>query len=95
MEQIIHKVKNGARIVDVRSPMEFAGGHFAGAVNIPVQELQFRVNEVGAPHESIILYCASGARSGMAAMMLSQMGFSDVVNAGGVRNMQMLAAALN
>ena len=40
-------VAAGARLLDVRSPEEYAGGHLPGAVNIPVQELDRRLAEVG------------------------------------------------
>ena len=95
MEQIVNKIKNGAKVYDVRSPMEFSGGHFNGAVNIPVQELQLRIDEFGAKEEPIVVYCATGNRSGFAAMMLNAAGYKDVVNAGGVFNMQNIADALN
>jgi len=95
MEAIIKKIQNGAKVIDVRTPAEYAGGHFQGAENIPVQELHFRLNEIGSKEEPIVLYCASGSRSGMAAMMLAQAGYTDVVNGGGVRNMAYIAGALN
>jgi rhodanese-related sulfurtransferase len=40
-------VTAGARLLDVRSPEEYAGGHLPGAINIPVQELDRRLGEVG------------------------------------------------
>lgn len=69
-------------IVDVRSPQEFAAGHNEGAVNIPLQEIMHRMEEVQTLKQPLLLVCASGNRSGMAAMMLSREGL-DVTNAGG------------
>lgn len=75
-------VAAGAKVVDVRSPMEFASGKVAGAVNIPVNELPGRVAELGAKDKPVVLYCASGARSGSAASFLSRQGFSEVLDVG-------------
>lgn len=72
IEKII-KEKQGT-IVDVRTPAEFMGGNVAGSVNIPLQELGYRLNEVKALKQPLVLCCASGGRSGMAHQMLSQQG---------------------
>ena len=61
-------------IVDVRTPGEFMGGHVAGSVNIPLQELPQRMDEVKNLTLPLILCCASGNRSGMAQSFLSQQG---------------------
>jgi phage shock protein E len=79
-------IQAGAKVVDVRSPEEFRGGAYPGAVNIPVQELGRRLNEI--PRDArVVLYCASGARSGVAARILKQAGYAEVVNAGGLGDM--------
>lgn len=75
-------VASGARLVDVRSPGEFAGGHLAGALNIPVGELGDRVAEVGDKAKPVVLYCASGMRSASAAGILRRAGFADVHDLG-------------
>jgi NADPH-dependent 2,4-dienoyl-CoA reductase/sulfur reductase-like enzyme/rhodanese-related sulfurtransferase len=77
----------GRMVVDVRTPGEFAGGAIPGAVNIPVDELPSRIGELGAKDREIILYCASGARSGYAQRILAQAGFSNLVNGGGIAQM--------
>jgi Uncharacterized NAD(FAD)-dependent dehydrogenases len=76
-------------IVDVRTPQEFAGGAYPGAVNIQLDELPARVNELGDKARDITLYCASGARSAYAQRMLLQMGFTNVKNGGGIMQMMM------
>ena len=75
-------VAAGARLLDVRSPEEYARGHLAGALNIPVQELDRRVAEVGPTDGELVVYCRSGHRSSRAAEILRQHGFSKVHNLG-------------
>jgi rhodanese-related sulfurtransferase len=76
-------------IIDVRSPQEFRSGAYPGAINIDLDELQSRVNELGSKDRDITLYCASGARSAYAQRMLQQMGFKNVKNGGGLMHMMM------
>jgi rhodanese-related sulfurtransferase len=68
-------------IVDVRTPREFQGGHLAGAKLIPVQEFQRRVSEL-APHKNdpVFVYCRTGNRSTVAAKILVDQGFTNVIN---------------
>ncbi|HNY30285.1 MAG TPA: FAD-dependent oxidoreductase, partial [Fibrobacteria bacterium] len=77
----------GPLIVDVRTPGEFATGAYPGAVNIPLDELPDRLSELGRHDREIILYCASGGRSGYATRMLAQSGFTNLTNAGGLSQM--------
>ncbi len=76
-------------IVDVRTREEFATGAYTGAVNIPLDEIQARVSELGSKSRDITLYCASGARSSYAQRALQQMGFTNVKNGGGIMQMMM------
>ena len=82
------KIAQGALVVDVRTAQEFAGGHYTGATNIPVQELKARVGELGATNRAIVVYCRSGSRSASAKKILLDAGFTDVSNAGGLSNLQ-------
>lgn len=75
-------VDQGARLVDVRSPEEYAGGHIDGAVNIPVGQIEARASELGDKHGSIVVYCRSGARSSRAKAALESAGFTAVENLG-------------
>lgn len=61
-------------IIDVRSRGEFAGGHVAGSINIPLQEISERVEELRAMQQPIVLCCASGNRSGQATHYLKSCG---------------------
>lgn len=72
-------------LIDVRSPGEYAGGYLEGAVNLPLDQLQAGIARV-APDltQPIVLYCASGGRSGMGCMLLQQMGYRQVSNGGGI-----------
>jgi len=79
-------VARGARLVDVRSPSEFASGHLEGALNLPVDQLSVRMGELGPKGTPIVVYCASGTRSAMAARKLKGGGFASVRNLGGMAN---------
>jgi phage shock protein E len=83
---VAERIKAGASIVDVRTPDEFRDGAYPGAINIPLGSLASRMNEL-TKDKPIVLYCESGARSGMAARMLRRAGFADVLNAGGLCDM--------
>jgi rhodanese-related sulfurtransferase len=72
IEELITEKK--AYIIDVRTPGEFFGGHVAGSINIPLQEIQARLSELKAMGSPLILCCASGGRSGQATYFLSQQG---------------------
>ena len=87
MSTVREKIAAGARLIDVRTPAEFRDGSYPGAVNIPLASLPARMHELEPKSSSIILFCASGARSAHGARLLTQAGFSDVVNAGGLDDM--------
>ncbi len=81
------KIAAGARVIDVRTPAEFRDGAYKGAVNIPLAFLPAKMHELEPKDKPIVLYCASGARSGQGARILKQAGFTDVINAGGLDDM--------
>ena len=60
-------LRNGALIIDVRSPGEFSTGHLPGAINLPLDDIEtalpVKVKDKSRP---LLLHCASGVRSGMA-----------------------------
>jgi phage shock protein E len=87
MNIVEQKIKSGGVVVDVRTQDEYEDEHFPGSINIPVNELVSRAKEIGDKEKSILLYCASGARSAMGARLLKSLGFKDVVNAGGLYDM--------
>jgi phage shock protein E len=75
-------VRAGARLVDVRTPAEFAASHVPGALNIPVQDLAVRLNELKPTDAAVVVYCRSGHRSGNAARLLKNAGFTAVHDLG-------------
>lgn len=74
--------EENARLIDVRTPEEYAGGHVPGAVNIPLDQLSSRMGEVGPKDAPVVLYCQSGRRSRMAAKHLKGAGFTAVHDLG-------------
>lgn len=76
MKNIAELIRSGeATVVDVRTPQEFQGGHVAGSINIPLQELNERMDELRSK-TNIVLCCASGARSSYATSLLKQNGIA-------------------
>jgi phage shock protein E len=73
--------KNGAQLIDVRSQAEFMSAHAPGSINIPLPELGSRLTEIDKT-KPVVLCCASGTRSGMAAMLLKKNGHQKVYNIG-------------
>ncbi len=65
----------GTTIVDVRTRGEYSGGHVAGSINIPLNELPARMDEIKAMKQ-VVLCCASGMRSGNATALLKQNGIN-------------------
>jgi phage shock protein E len=66
--------ENQGTVIDVRTAGEFMGGNAEGSINIPLQELANRIEEVKGLPLPLVLCCASGGRSGMATSMLSEQG---------------------
>lgn len=63
-------------IVDVRTRAEFSGGHVVGSINIPLQELVDRENELAQLKQPILFCCASGNRSGQASAYFKNKGYN-------------------
>ncbi|MBL7964456.1 MAG: rhodanese-like domain-containing protein [Flavobacteriales bacterium] len=72
---IAQLIREGAIIVDVRTPGEFAAGHPKGAVNIPLDRLVSGIVKLDKS-KTVITCCRSGARSGVATDLLRQNGFT-------------------
>jgi rhodanese-related sulfurtransferase len=71
-------VAAGIKVVDVRTPAEYAAGHLPGAMNIPFDEMERRAAELGPPATPVLLYCRSGRRSGIATDTLRTLGFDEI-----------------
>ena len=78
-EKII-KERQGT-VLDVRTPEEFYRGNVEGSINVPLQEIQLRINEVKQLKSPIVLCCASGSRNMMAQSFLTLQGI-ECYNAG-------------
>jgi len=78
-------LEQGAIIVDVRSRGEFMSGARNGSINMPLDELDKSSARLNT-EKPIVLCCASGTRSAMAATLLKRKGFKNVINAGPWKN---------
>lgn len=75
----------GRHLIDVRTTLEWNIGHVEGAVHVPLKELPGRIGELlPDPSTPIALYCHSGGRSAKARELLMEMGYTDVVDYGGL-----------
>ena len=79
-------VKQGALILDVRTPAEFQGGHINGSINMPLQTLNQGLKKL-KKDQTIITCCASGMRSSSAKSILKSNGF-EAHNGGGWTSLQ-------
>ena len=81
-------MKEGALIVDVRSPKEYASGHIKGSINLPLDNLSKNLNKLKDTNQAIVTCCASGMRSAMAKKVLNSKGYLNVFNGGGWESLQ-------
>ncbi len=72
---------NGVVFIDVREEVEFRGGHITGAILLPRCEIEERIAQV-IPDKTtaIVVYCAIGHRSAIAADTLQELGYTNVVS---------------
>ena len=87
-------LREGALLVDVRSPGEFGESSVKGAINIPLSDLPEGMTK-HCPNKNrvLLLHCASGGRSGIAVMKLRAAGYTRVFNVGSYGAAEKLAAA--
>lgn len=69
-------MQDGATLVDVRTPDEYAAKHIDGAVNVPVDDVA--THDFGGKDKPIVLYCMHGQRSSRAAEALRSSGYTHV-----------------
>ncbi len=83
LQSLIENQDRTYLLVDVRTPQEFASGYIPSSVNIPVEVIASRPPEV--PKDSlVILYCRSGIRSNQARRILSDLGYTNITDFGGI-----------
>jgi rhodanese-related sulfurtransferase len=71
-------MNDGAVVIDVREPAEYAAGHIANSRNIPAAEIDKRAGELPA-NKAVVVLCESGSRAARAAAALRRAGRADVV----------------
>ncbi|HHU81314.1 MAG TPA: CoA-disulfide reductase [Acholeplasmataceae bacterium] len=82
--QIDNIMKSGGLLIDVSSKKEFARGHIDGSINIPVDEIRNRLNEITVEKDyPIYVNCQSGVRSYIAIRILQGNGYTNVSNVSG------------
>ncbi|MNU66248.1 Thiosulfate sulfurtransferase PspE precursor [compost metagenome] len=80
-QQLTEAIKNGAYLVDVRTPGEFSSGSVKGAVNIPLDKIAGQLAKLN-DKQQIVVFCKSGGRSNQAKSILERNGFQNVINGG-------------
>ena len=91
VEEARRYLREGALLVDVRTPDEIGGGSVPGAINIPLSDLPGAMTK-HAPDKNrvLLLHCQSGGRSAMAARKLRAAGYTRVLNVGSFGQAQRL-----
>ncbi|MCA9325810.1 rhodanese-like domain-containing protein [Candidatus Saccharibacteria bacterium] len=87
-------VKNGAVLYDVRTPEEYASGHFASAANFSLQQMQAGQLPSVSKDTKIYVYCHSGNRSSQATAILQNAGYTNVVDLGGLSSVESIGGTL-
>lgn len=78
--------KAGTKLVDVRESEEYSQGRLPGAISVPRGYLELRIEDKAKRDEALVLYCAGGTRSALAAKALADMGYQNVVSMAGGYN---------
>ena len=81
------KKESGYIILDVRRPDEYAEGHIPGAINIPNEKIgTAEISELPDKSQLILVYCRSGRRSKEASEKLVKLGYTNIVEFGGIQD---------
>jgi len=82
-------------LVDVRTTSEYNRGHLPGAINIPMDQINARIDEI-SKEKPVVFVCASGNRSGSVTEALANAGYDNVYNLdGGTMNWMMLGLSVD
>ena len=78
--------QDAAKLIDLRSPSEFADGHITGSINIPYADIEDRLHEIKLQEgKSLVLICDSGSQSANAGEVLNKSGYQNtVILSGGI-----------
>lgn len=87
-QQMIEEHKD-ALILDVRTAAEYESGHIPNAINLSNEDIQAgKVDSLKDKSQLIMVYCRSGNRSRQAAQKLAELGYTNVVDFGGIQSWQ-------
>lgn len=75
---------NNSILLDVRTEEEYNSGHIEKSINIPLQRIEDSLKIINDKSTPIYVYCRSGARSTSATALLTSLGYSNVINIGGI-----------
>ncbi len=79
------RATEGAILLDVRNPDEYAAGHIPGSVNLPLSAIAEAAERIPDKTAPLFVYCLSGGRSSSAVSALEAMGYTNLTNLGGIR----------
>lgn len=79
------RATQGAVLLDVRNPEEYAAGHIPGSVNLPLPAIAEASERIADKSTPLFVYCLSGGRSSSAVSALEKMGYTNLTNIGGIR----------
>ncbi len=89
MEQasVMMEKEKGYILLDVRTKEEYAGGHIKGAVNLPLSDIgTLPIPSLPDKNQLILVYCRSGNRSRQASDKLVKLGYTNIVEIGGINS---------
>ena len=89
MDEAITMMEEGSGyiILDVRTPEEFADKHIPGAINVPNETIGTEeISELPDKNQMILVYCRSGNRSKQASEKLAALGYTNIVEFGGINS---------
>ena len=79
VQEAKEKIDNGAQVIDVRTPGEYAGGHVPGSINIPHMSILAQKDKLAKDRE-LVFICQVGQRSALAAEMAAAVGLTNLYN---------------
>ncbi len=79
----MHDIKEDVTYLDVREPNEWNLGRIPGAVHLPRGNLESKLEGMVDRDRKIVVYCARGNRSALAALTMKQMGYENVSSMSG------------
>lgn len=85
LDRMIQEARDEFDLIDVRSPGEYVDGHIPTADNIDYREITEAMAD-GDRDRPIVLYCRSGSRASVAESALRSIGYTRIVNFGGLRD---------